>query len=230
MARNTEEPVTTPYDSPTGDTRTTHPAFGQIAASRVSGHTALYASDFVHQHYMVVRIATSSLMRGLNRDWHFAGQEFVEVAMTEAQWATFVSSPNAGGGVPCTITRREGAFVPSLPNPKTRVDQFSSELRESMAEAIQSAKKAIAEIDEMGLPKGKAERLKAMHNGVLRNLESNFPFVASQFDEHMENTVEHAKQEIHGYMTSVLMRAGLESLSGPSDLPLMIEGGVSESD
>lgn len=222
MSRTIEQPVTVTDGGPTADTRTTHPAFGQIAASRVSGYTPLYASDFVHQHYMTVRIATSSLNRGLNRDWHYAGTEFIEVAMSEAQWATFVSSPNAGGGVPCTIQRREYKMVPGLPDPQSRTQQFGDEVREQMAKSIASAKAAIAEIDAMGLPKGKAEKLKVSFNRLIRDMESNLPFVASQFDEHMENTVEHAKQEVHGYMTSVLVRAGLEHLTGPENLPLQI--------
>jgi len=226
MARDIEQPVTTADASGIGstDTHTTHPAFGQIAASRVSGQTPLYASDFVHQHYMTIKIATSTLMRGLNRDWHFAGNEFIQVALTEAQWATFVSSPNVGGGVPCTIERREGKMVPGLPNPAARSDQFASELRKSMSETIARAKAALDEIDGMGLPKGKAEKLKQSHIAVIRSLESNLPFVANQFDEHMENTVEHAKQEVHGYMTGALMRAGMERLAAPQDLPLRIEG------
>jgi len=145
--------------------------------------------------------------------------------MTEAQWATFVSSPNMGGGVPCTIQRREGEMIPGLPDPSSRTQQFGDEVRKRMEKSIARTKAAIAEIDEMGLPKSKAEKLKASFRTMLTDLESNLPFVASQFDEHMENTVEHAKQEVHGYMISVLTRAGLQHLTGPSDLPLLIEGG-----
>lgn len=224
MARNIEQPVTESYNGGgSTETKTRHPAFGQISAGRVSGHTPLYASDFTHQHYMTVKISTSSLNRGLNRDWHFGEQEFIQVAMTEAQWATFVSSPNMGSGVPCTIERREGKMVPGLPSPASRTEQFGSEVRERMAKSIAAAKASMAEIDEMGLPKGKAEKLKASFRRMVTDLESNLPFVASQFDEHMENTVEHAKQEVHGYMTATLTRAGLAHLTGPENLPLAIE-------
>lgn len=223
MPRIIEEPVTLNDTGQTSKTRTTHPAFGQIVASRVSGHTPLYASDFVHQHYMTVRIATSTLNRGLNRDWHYAGAEFIEVAMTEAQWATFVSSPNMGSGVPCTIQSREYKMVPGLPDPQSRTDQFGDEVRKQMEKSLLHAKEAIAEIDAMGLPKGKAEKLKSSFNRLIMEMNANLPFVANQFDEHMEDTVEKAKQEAHGYMTSVLTRAGLESLTGPDKIPLQIE-------
>lgn len=52
-------------------------------------------------------------------------------------------------------------------------------------------------------------------------LRSNLPFVAKQFDEHMEDIVEDAKVEIHGYMTNTLQRAGMDVLK--ESLPLAIE-------
>ena len=39
-------------------------------------------------------------------------------------------------------------------------------------------------------------------------LSSNLPFVADSFDEHVEEKIEKAKQEVHGYMNGVLTRAG----------------------
>jgi hypothetical protein len=51
---------------------------------------------------------------------------------------------------------------------------------------------------------------------------SNASFVAKSFGEHMEETVEKAKAEVHGYMTHVIQRAGLEAITG-GQLPLQIE-------
>lgn len=41
MSRSIEPPVTTAEGGPDNSTSTTHPAFAQISASRVSGTTAL---------------------------------------------------------------------------------------------------------------------------------------------------------------------------------------------
>ena len=64
------------------------------------GSTNLYDSDFRHNHYMTITIRASELHRDLNRDWHFGRNELIEVALTESQWATFVSAPNMGSGLP----------------------------------------------------------------------------------------------------------------------------------
>ena len=37
-------------------TRLTHPAYGQITVSKVSGSRVLYGSDFVHHSYVTLRI------------------------------------------------------------------------------------------------------------------------------------------------------------------------------
>lgn len=224
MSRMIVEPVTTArVGSPTSESVTTHPAFGQIAASRVNGHTALYDSDFTHNAYIVIRLSQSELHRNLNSDWHFSKREgFVEVAMSEAQWATFVSSLNMGSGVPCTLQRLNGAMVPGLPDPKPRSDQFGAEVREDLADSIAAMRDLDTLIDELGLPKGKAAQLKGKLHTAEKALSDAIPWVAKQFEQHMEETVEAAKAEVHGYMTGVLQRAGLEQLTG-GVLPLQIE-------
>lgn len=213
MGRPIQEPVTRDSSHRGDETVTEHPAFGQIGASRVSGQAALYDSDFRHQHYMTISIRRSQLHRSLNRDWHFGREEIIQVALTEAQWATFVSSPNMGSGVPCTLQHLHGETIPGLPAPTERIDQFKAEMEEKLAGSIRR-------IDNM-IAGAKTKAHKTELEMLRQELVSNLPFVAKQFGEHVETTVEKGKQEIHGYMTSVLQRAGLEALTG--GLPLVIE-------
>lgn len=224
MPRIIEEPVTVKEERGyrQDGTRTTHPAFAQIGAHRISGRANLHGSDFSHNHYVVIRVRRSELNRDLNRDWHYARDEYIEVALSESQWATFVSSLNMGDGTPCTLTALNGKMVPGLPDPKSRADQFADELEGRLGKMADRIRKQIAEIDDMGLPKGKAAILKSGLERTLTDLVANLPFVAKQFDEHMEEVVESGKQEIHGYMTSHLQRAGLMALNGGS-LPLQLE-------
>jgi len=48
-----------------------HPAYAQISAARVSGTAYLYGSDFVHHHYVTLKIARSERVRDLH-DWYHA--------------------------------------------------------------------------------------------------------------------------------------------------------------
>src|SRR3546814_7975032 len=84
-----EDPVET-ADPHGHGSRIDHPAFAQIAASRVrcAGGEILYGSDFPHQNFVSIRICRSSLNRDLSNDWHYGKDQMMEVNMSEAQWAT----------------------------------------------------------------------------------------------------------------------------------------------
>lgn len=224
--RNIEEPTTVMNDSPhrKDETVTTHPAFAQLSVSRVTGHTNLFDSDFSHNAFMVIRVAACELHRNLSSDWHYGDhQPMIEVALSEAQWATFVSSPNMAG-VPCTLQSFDKKQVPQLPPPASRTEQFSSEMKRDADDTVAACKELDDLIDSLGLPKGKAEALRAKSRTIAAKVTSSMPFVADQFEEHMENVVEKAKAEVHGYMGGVLQRAGLQALAGGVALPLQIEG------
>lgn len=235
MARAVEQPVTVADDDrpyKTGATKTTHPAFGQIVASRVSGRAVLYGSDFIHQNYITITINTSELHRNLSNDWHFARGQVIEVALSEAQWATFVSAMNQGSGVPCTIEwlRGEG-MIPGLPEPESRSEQFSEEFIKDFDKALEGVTELVAQLEAAGLSKKKTEDLIKKATSIRNIITSAAPYVVDQFSEHMEQEKEKAKVEIHGYATSLFQRAGVEALTGgvaplalPGDQPKAIEG------
>ena len=72
--------------------RINHPSFAEIQVSRINGHKVLYSSDFNSHNYIALRIHKSEMIRDLSHDWHHEREQYIEVAMSEAQWATLVSS------------------------------------------------------------------------------------------------------------------------------------------
>lgn len=221
MARVVQEPEVRVESGPTGGEVSSHPAFGQVSASRVSGLVNLYGSDFSHHHFIAIRINASTLKRGLSHDWYHPGKEYIEVYLSEAQWATFVSSLNQGSGPCCTVSSLEGRSIPELPEPKSRTEQMSGEVEERLEKVVSSLKAAMERVDSLGLSKAKAKELKNDLSHALMNLTSNLGFVVDSFGEHAEKTVEKAKAEVHGYMTGVLMRAGVLAIQS-DQLPLAI--------
>lgn len=219
--RTTQEPEVRTDDGPLGGEISDHPAYGQISASRVSGLVNLYGSDFSHHHFIALRINASTMRRDLSHDWPYPGKEYIEVYLSEAQWATFVSSLNHGSGPCCTISSLNGKQIPELPSPKSRTEQMSGEIGERLDRAVRALKAAMVRADSLS-PKGKANELKDDIGRALSDLTSNLDFVAKSFDEHAEKTVEKAKAEVHGYMTGVLMRAGVQAITS-AQLPLLIE-------
>jgi hypothetical protein len=193
-----------------------HPAFAQIGASRVSGSAYLYGSDFEHQHFVIVSIARSELHRGLSNDWHHEREELIQVAMSEAQWATFVSSMNQGSGVPCTLERLAGAGVPQLPAPLSRQDQFKGELRDTLKDGMDALAALRADLVARKMPKTVLDHL----DKCVRELSQNIPFVAQQFGEHVEGITEAAKIEMQAYISHTINRAGLTALQAPAPIKL----------
>lgn len=225
MPRDVQAPTLVKSDAMHGD-QYAHPAFGHIQVSRVQGRANLFGSDFEHSSYVVVRIGSSKHCRSLHRDWHFPERNFVEVALSEAQWATFVSSSNQGSGVQCTIQFRDRETIPGLP-PRDEKDKFSPEVQERLDKATNGLAMLVRDLKEGGLagvPKSKAAQIVGPIEMALMELRSNVPFVKKSFDEHVEARMEKAKVEIYGWMEQSVRRAGLVAIAQQEGSPIMLEG------
>jgi hypothetical protein len=212
--RLVQEPLVSDLDGPIGGMQYEHPAFGQISASRINGREVLYGSDFVHHACVRVRIATSVLRRDLSHDWPYSDRPFIEVDLSEAQWATFVSSMNVGGGVQCTIRSRDGLMVPEMPDPISHHEQFKGESSKRMTDAVTTLDELITQIQNSGLSKVKQAELLRNAQYARANISGNQEFVAKSFGEHMERTKEAAKVEVNAYLIGAVTRAGLQALGG----------------
>lgn len=214
-----QEPTTTQETGAMGGTRIDHPAYAQISASRVSGHATLYGSEFNHQHYVVVRIKHSSHMRSLSRDWHFGRGELIEVAMSEAQWASFVSGMNVGDGPCCTLHHFNGQRIPQPPEPKQSTEHFRREIAAVYAE-VQAQLLAVADQLTDAIGKRKAEELRKSIQQAASRVVGSSGFVADQFDEHMETTTEKARIEVNAFVEAAINRAGLKAIAADNVLSL----------
>lgn len=203
-------------ETPTGSSnprqRIDHPSFAQIQVSRINGHKVLYNSDFNSQNYIALRIHKSEMIRDLSHDWHHERQQYIEVAMSEAQWATLVSSLNSTS-VPCTLTYLMGEGIDRLPEPTDRVNQFGSELSKHLGNAVEQLSEAMRIVGTLGLSKVKAESLISRLSKAQASIKSNTQFVERSFNEHMENQVEKAKCEANAYLYHTVQRAGLNALT-----------------
>lgn len=219
MPRFEEAPVETQERD---ETVLSHPGFGQMSVHRITGQRVLYDSDFKHHHYVRVEIRASQLHRGLSRDWHFPREQIVSVDLSEAQWATFVSSFNIGSGVPCTINSIGGKSVPEFPL-RDEGQEYKTEADAKLAASLKTLDDLIETVkaNTVGLTKAKAAAILGPLMKTRQELGSNLPFVAEQFGEYMEKRVEKAKIEVNAYMTSTIQRAGMIAIHGEG--PLQIE-------
>jgi hypothetical protein len=220
--RKVAQPEHRKVRSPGGseETRSTHPAYAMIGACRTSGHANLYGSDFTHGATIRIRIRKSELVRDLSHDRYRGMGELVEVELSESQWATFISAMNVGDGVPCTLRDFNGEDIPGVPPPADRSEQFAAEVSERAQACLAELDALYKQIGETGLSKKKADELQKHVNRAIMKLKDSIPFIAKSFDEHAEETIEKAKQEIHGYMVGAVTRAGLTHLR--EQMPLAI--------
>lgn len=201
MSRERVKPVRTNDTSFIGGERETHPAYASIQASRVSGAANLAGSDFNHQHYIVVRISEASSWRSHSNDRWFAGDQYIEVAMSEAQWATFISTLNHGSGTPATLTYLRGVQVPGIEPLNDKTERFKAEVSKYLGEAL----KGLNELHGMVSTK----KLKELVRSVHMKLISAIPFVEDQFREETERSIERARVEIEATVSRMAAAAGL---------------------
>ena len=183
-----------------------HPAWGLIGASRVSAnpHAALFDSDIQHQHYVVVRLRRASRRRTLGSDRTHGEEQIVEIAMSEAQWASFVSTMNVGDGVPCTIERVGAEVMPGV--------EYEPRLAVSMDEVDNAAHKAMEEVQE-AFDTYEAHKTKANRDRLkyaIKNAPANICFAAERLSEHGENVVQRARADIEAMVVSKAEQLGIE--------------------
>lgn len=222
MSVTYEKPKITKSDSHTSDSVETHPAYGHISANRVSGRAYLYGSDFEHQNYVNVSIRRSELHRGLSRDWPSARDELIEVALSEAQWATFVSAMNIGFGPQCTIQHIDRQMVPQIPHTANTKAKFKVEMNENLAEAGEAITVLEQKINESKLSEKAKKDLLWQVTVISRSLGGSAEFIGEQFGEYIENVTEHAKIEVNAYTTMIIQRTGLTALGATQ--PIMLLG------
>ncbi len=184
----------------------THPAFGMIQVSRVSqgGRGAvLFDSDVQHGHYMILRVHEASRKRDLHRDWIHDTGRLIEVAMSEAQWAEAISSPNTSG-TPCTIRWVKGEGSRPALEFDSRLDLLHNEVRDK-------AKEAMAEVD--AAMEAFSEKPNAAHKrrlaAAITNLPANMEFAASSLTEHAEKVVAKSKADIEAAAMAAAERMGI---------------------
>ena len=176
-----------------------HPAFGTVSLSRVSGQATLFDSEFKHQYFIALRINTAYMDRSLSRNWIHGSNQVAEVYMSEAQFATLVSSIGMGSGVPCTIQQIAKERMPGIIYTDTEQDKHFREFDRSLSEVYSRIDDLEQEINTSKITKKLHLSLSNKIRSIRSAAQSNLKFVAKSFAESMETTVEKAKMEILGY-------------------------------
>jgi hypothetical protein len=225
----TQRPIEEPTIDPHG--AEVHPAFGMISASRVShgggpgAGAVLFQSDIKHGNTIRITVNRATRSRDLNHDWvHPSNRDLIEVEMSEAQWASFVSSMNTSG-VPCTVRRTETDWrIPELPY-QPRLAESMGEVKNAAVQAFGGIREAMAAYEKAIEDKAGAkiikEKLRNLHSAI-ENSGANMHFAAKSLVEHTENVVQRARADIEAMVAQEVERRGLEAGQTPVlELPVL---------
>lgn len=207
-----------------------HPAFGAITAHRITSTpgSVLFDSEIQHNHFVRVTVSPMTRSRHLNRDWlHPRLTPLIEVDMSEAQWASFVSSMNTSA-VPCTIRATESnRDVPGL-GFAPRLALSAAETRSAAERAFEEIKQAMATLEGLDPKAGAKARREAMRNlhYAIENAPGKVAFAAKSLTEHTENVVQKARADVEAMVVNHAQQLGID----PAQALLAIEVGPGKAE
>ncbi len=237
MTRPEATPVTVTTDSSFGDgtQRENHPAFGMVSITHTTGQRHLFGSALEsHQHYVTLRVKRAERNHSLGRDWFFARSQIVEIALSHAQYAAMISTPNTGDGVPCTLqwVVDEGV-IPDFEQTETETAKVRATVEEktrALEGALREARAEIEKLLEKSPAKTRASVLATLDRAVHKTI-GGVPFYAESVREAVEKTVSHAKAEVEAFVASAIYRVGLgEIAKRGADALKLLDGPVRPDD
>lgn len=216
-----------PYSFSQGDEgqRKTHPAFGMVQFSRSGDGTSrkFFGSEVSGHTTFTLQIVRGEQIWSLHES-HFFGDStpIVEVEMTAAQFVQLLTTMNQGSGVPCTIRRAHlnaghPDVVPGIIDDQTTHQLMRDDLQAStsqivadMGALVQELKAALA---DSTVPKKKKEDLARKVEHVKMQVESNMPFLLTQYQRALDKQKTAHLAEVDAAITGMIQNLGMQSLS-----------------
>lgn len=195
----------------------------------------MFGSSLKTNHPIRIQIQPAELHRDLNHDWiHGHRLPYIEVELSEGQWAQFVSSMNVGNGTPCTVKFLNGKTIDDPPF-LNKVIEFQIEFKEKMENIATEMTRIVKDTVELletkkNLNKTDRDIMLRQLEGLVMNIKNNMPFIAESFGDQMEKTVEEAKNQINTHYQNIIVKTGMDKIAELQSLsvPQIGEGNVKE--
>lgn len=207
----------TPPTIETDDThgqKFTHPSYAVVSISRCSGDIELFDSAMTHQHYISLSIKRATKHTDGSHDFIFGGEELIEVAMSESQFARAITSMNIGSGSPCTLQRYNGEMI-EQPLAEDRLNSHRDMVADKLGDAMERQEKLGAKVAKWRSDKHRPtlkelDSLAAELQQASAHFQSNMTYYAGAFEEHMERVVDDAKAEVEAHLLASAGRLGID--------------------
>ena len=220
-----------PVEQPTVDEweSETHPAWAVMGASRVQSTPGaiLFDSDITHQNTVRIRLQTATRKRDLHHDYIHGSMQLAEVELSEAQWASFVSTMNSGDGVPVTLRWMHPSaadkmnlgdgYTPGFPHAPALAETMK-ETHESAQRAFDNIRRAFADYEAATTAKEKRERRHDL-KCIIENAVPNVDFSTKQLVKQTEDVVQKARADIEAFVVGKAHQLGMDPASLHVELP-----------
>jgi len=195
-----------------------HPSYGMIGVSRYTCTPPqnFFGSSIRHHAGVTIRIGHAEKHRQLYADRYMMSKPIIEISLTEAQFGQLLSHMNVGDGVPCTIEAINFEKQPDCPEKNER-QELEAEFRRKMQELDQICDAVITTAETMAqadrVPKKeRVEFVKALQ--MLKcQIGQNLPFMASQWNEALDDMLNEAKSDLSSYTKQLLQSAGAAAVA-----------------
>lgn len=215
-------------DEPMGGVEDTHPAFGMIGIYHAQCTAMPVHGSRVDDHRNVVCIRLTrgaSVRHDLAHDWHFGGGDTIaEVMLSPARFAEFLSAPNRGDGVPCSITYHSPVpgpgMVPRMERRRTEGDRIVERIKGLGGELQAQQEADRAEIEELlaKVPKTRRKAVLAAFDRSRKVVGDTAPFLVGSATEALESRASEVKAEVEAHMATAIRTAGVKALGGDPDV------------
>ena len=210
--------------------RIKHPSYANlyIGRSQCSGQQAMFGSSIKHHDIITLRISPAYMDRDLNYDRYYAeNHPYIEINMSQSQFAQAITSLNMGAGVPVTLRQINGEYIEPCPFVDKR-EQFSNEFREDMNELTKKIKETTKAVEDLiqnkrTFTKADKEQILSTLHSVSQQLSSNYPYMFSMFNEQMDKTVTEAKAEIESHLQARMEDVALKAMGKSQEQELLPE-------
>lgn len=195
----------------------THPAFGLVRFSRVTGgDSKLFGSELVSGSFIRLTITKACEIWRLSSKSFFGGDTVAEVDMTASQFAELITTMNIGSGVPGTLRFVDGKQVDDFDDQTTVHEMIKEDIKKDTKEISDLAHSLAVELkdtlDQTNLSKAKKEALMEIVFRIRQAIDSNMPFVLDQYQKAAQKINTNAKAELEAFVTARVTALGIQSL------------------
>lgn len=199
-----------------------HPAFGVITLTNPHGGDAvLFGSDIGHNSRLSITISRAELKRDLSNDWIHGHRPIIEIELSHAQFAEFITGVGNGRGTPCTLRYApepgsKSSMVPGIERVETKHQMFKREIKAAaskrMEKIVQEITRLEALIESGKTPKGELREIAKELKLNATYLPGSLEFVVGQAEEALEKATTAAKIEVESFIGMKAKQLGLDSI------------------